>query len=85
MIYLDYLRPIAEFNKTDDIDQPTLVLETDIGLMFYGEWNGDSGYFFVTDLLFEPETDDQIEFVSKMELPGRLYGTVTKFQYVGEI
>jgi hypothetical protein len=81
ILYLDHLRPIDEFVRTDDEDQPDLVLETESGLYFYGSWDPDSGYFSVWELLFEPETDEQKQFVDNMELPGRLYTNVTKFQY----
>jgi hypothetical protein len=82
MINLDHLRPINEFVKTDDEDQPSLVLELENGLRFYGQWDSDSGYFFVWELLFEPETEEQEYFVKNMELPGRLYSKVVKFNYV---
>ena len=84
-IYLDHMRPIEEFPRTDDYEQPELVLETELGLHFYGSYDSDSGYFHVTDMLFEPETKEQIEFVQRMELPGRLYSAVTRFQYTGEV
>jgi hypothetical protein len=38
--------------------------------------------FFVWELLFEPETEEQEYFVKNMELPGRLYSKVVKFNYV---
>ena len=73
-------KPIAEFEKTDDYDQPSLVLKTDIGLLFYGEWDPASGYFFVTDYVNQPFTSEQKEFLERMELPGRLYATVTGYR-----
>lgn len=81
MIYLDHWLPIEKFSRNDHEDQPELVLKTELGLYFYGDYDPSSGYFFVTDLFFEPETEEQIEFVKRMELPGRLYATVTEFQY----
>ena len=81
-VYLSNLRPIDEFIRTDDDIQPELVIETESGLYFYGSWDPDSGYFSIWELLFEPETEEQEKFVEKMELPGRLYANVVKFQYL---
>jgi hypothetical protein len=58
-----------------------LILNTDIDLWFHGVWCPDSGYFFVDNLLFEPENEVQEKFVNNMELPGKLYGTVVSFLY----
>lgn len=80
-IYLDHLRPISEFIRTDDEDQPELILETENGLFFQGFWDPASGHFFVYRLLFEPETEEQIESIRIAELPGRLRIPAVKFQY----
>lgn len=74
--------PIDTFIKTDDEDQPDLILKTEMGLLFYGSWDSSSGYFFVTDIVSAPRTNEQWEFYNRMELPGRLYTTVVGYRYV---
>ncbi len=78
------MEPIEQFVKTDDEDQPTLHLLTELGLSFQGRWDPSSGYFFVTRVLNKIPMPDQIMFVSNMELPGRLYTKVTHFQIIEE-
>ncbi len=79
--YLDYMRPISEFPKTDDEDQPLLIMKAKNGLMFRGVWDGAAGHFMIDSLVFAPETEEQEECVKRMEIPGRVYIPLESFLY----
>lgn len=74
--------PISEFDKNDYEEQPLLVLKSDNGLLFIGEWDGSSGYFFIDTLIENDHNDEQLEYISKMEIPGRFYGKVVEYLFL---
>jgi hypothetical protein len=78
------MKPIEQFHKNDNEDQPLLVLKSDNGLIFIGEWDGTSGYFFVDRLINISYNEEQQDYISRMEIPGRFYGKVVEFLYLTE-
>ena len=75
-------KPISEFPKTDDYVQPEVILKTETGMIYFGEWDGESGYFFIDGFLKYPTSVVQ-ENEMPDEFPGRLYATVVEFAYTG--
>ncbi len=78
----EQLQPISRFKKTDNEDQPALLLLTADGLLFRGEWDPSAGYFFANELAYTVLTPEQIDSVNNMELPGRMYNKPVKFAYM---
>lgn len=76
------MKPIEEFIKDDHEEQPLLVLKTDNGLLFIGEWDFTSGHFFIDTLITQNFIDEQKECLRYTEIPGRCYLKVVEFLYL---
>jgi len=79
--YRNHLRPISDFIRTDDEDQPELILQLDNGLIFIGSYDPSAGMFFADELLVNANTEKQLDYLKNMLIPGRIYSNIVKFQY----
>lgn len=76
------MKPISDFDKNDYEDQPLLILKSKNGLVFIGEWDGTSGHYFVDSIVEQDYDTEQLEYISRMEIPGRFYGSVSEFLFL---
>ena len=52
--------PIERFEKTDDDPQEQYLLKTESGVVYLGEWDPTSGYFFADAVVENPNNAREI-------------------------
>ena len=76
------MKPINQFDKNDYEEQPLLVLKSDNGLLFIGEWDNVAGMFFIDTLIEISYNEEQLDYISRMEIPGRFYNKVVEYLHL---